>query len=87
MPFLYICIFRVSHIFYDSGQSSALDELPPETDIEPHINVGAKYQAVCPKLLKLKNGKAETLPLSRQSFHQISRVSFYQLKYDYDDKS
>lgn len=35
--------------FLASG--NVLDDLPPETDIQPHINIGVKYQAVCPSLV------------------------------------
>ena len=41
-------VFSISS--YLSGKSSVVDELPPETDIEPHINIGTKYQAICPNL-------------------------------------
>ena len=53
---------------YLSGKSSVLEELPPETDIEPHINVGTKYQAICPNLEGSTNDKGSHAEAIEASF-------------------
>ena len=59
------CVLYLSSL---SGKSSVLEELPPETDIEPHINVGTKYQAICPSLEGSSNDKGSHAEAFESSF-------------------